>query len=77
MVTIKEKMRSWIRDGEHKELQEAWVLIAVDDVADLTVTTARLKFSQGSLALVVNTGEIYALNSKNEWKIQSNLTVSI
>lgn len=77
MQLIKRGTRELITNGEYKGLYIERVIIAVDTADELEVIKGKTKLACGSIAWILNTGDIYALNSKDEWKIQPNATITL
>lgn len=77
MQLIKRGTRDLITSGEYKGLYAERVIIAADTVNDLTTATKKTKFLPYSLAWIVNSGDIYGLNSSDEWILQEHINITL
>ncbi len=58
--------------------RKIWAVVAVDEKSELPKGANALKvYVPGSLALVINDGDIYALNSTGEWILQENIVLAL
>jgi hypothetical protein len=77
MQYIKRGFRKPITEGEYKGLYAERVTIAADTVNDLTTATKKTKFLPYSIAWIINSGDIYALNSSDEWILQEHINITL
>lgn len=77
MICLKHGVRVPVRTGEYVGLDIERVIIGVQSTDELVTHTRKTKFAPFSLAWVIDSGDIYALNSSDEWIKQSNISLAI
>ena len=55
----------------------AWCVIAVDKVEELPKKAKAFNISQGSIAWVIETGDIYGMSSSGSWELQEHITIAL
>ena len=69
--------RKYIRTEYKTEAVMIWAAIIVDTSSELSAKYGELELISGSIAIVIDSGTVYALNSSGEWIEQSNITIAI
>ena len=77
MLCLKHGVSVPIKTGQYKGYERERVIIGVQSTDDLVTHTGKTKFSPLSIALVISTGDIYALDNNDTWIKQPNMNISI
>ena len=77
MICLKHGVRVPVKTGEYKGFEKERVIIGVQSTDELVTHSGKTKFAPFSLAWVLDSGDIYALNSSDEWIKQSNISLAI
>ena len=75
MVYIKRGQRKMIDSGEYKGKGLERCTVAFDKATDMVTFTEKTKFAPFSMAWVLDTGDIYALNEADEWILQPHAQI--
>ena len=56
---------------------KAWKCVIADTYKELTEHKPKIEYAAGSIAMIINTDQVFALNSSGQWVEQTHVVIAL